>query len=173
VLIPLRIVRRGYRVLFEPAARAYDSASASARQEFARKARTIAGNFQLFVREGWLFNPRRNRLWFETISHKALRLLIPVLHVAVLAANITAAAAQVSPYQWLLVAQLAFYGAAFCGCLQKRGQRRFIGFTVPYTLCLLCWSTMVGFYRFATHQQPITWERTPVPMPVRNRGVAA
>jgi glycosyltransferase involved in cell wall biosynthesis len=173
VLIPLRIVRRGYRVLFEPAARAYDSASATARQEFARKARTIAGNFQLFVREGWLFNPRRNRLWFETISHKALRLLVPVLHVAVLAANVGAAAAHLSPYRWLLVAQLAFYGAAFCGCLQKRGERRFIGFTVPYTLCLLCWSTMVGFYRFATHRQPITWERTPVPAPVRNRRVAA
>ena len=36
VLIPLRIVRRGFRVLFEPGARAYDSASATARQEFVR-----------------------------------------------------------------------------------------------------------------------------------------
>ena len=173
VLIPLRIVRRGYRVLFEPRARAYDAASATARQEFARKARTIAGNFQLFAREGWLFDPRRNRLWFETISHKVLRLLVPVLHVTVLAANVPAAAAQTPLYQWLLAAQLAFYAAAFCGCLQKRGTRRFIGFAVPYTLCLLCWSTMVGFYRFATHRQPITWERTPVPAQVGNRRVAA
>jgi biofilm PGA synthesis N-glycosyltransferase PgaC len=171
VLIPLRIVRRGYRVLFEPGARAYDSASATARQEFARKARTIAGNFQLFAREGWLFNPAQNRLWFETISHKALRLMVPVLHLTVLLANV--AASGVWPYQWLLAAQLAFYGAAMCGCVQKRGQRRFVGFTVPYTLCLLCWSTIVGFYRFATNRQPITWERTPTAEPVRNRRVAA
>ncbi len=57
VLIPLRIVRKGFRVLFEPGARAYDCASATARQEFVRKARTIAGTFQLFARERWLFNP--------------------------------------------------------------------------------------------------------------------
>ena len=87
VLIPLRIVRKGYRVLFEPRARAYDSASATAQHEFVRKARTIAGTFQLFSRELWLFNPRRNRLWFETMSHKALRLALPVLHATLLVAS--------------------------------------------------------------------------------------
>ena len=43
---------------------------ANGEQEFVRKARTIAGTFQLFAREPWLLSPRRNRLWFETISHK-------------------------------------------------------------------------------------------------------
>jgi cellulose synthase/poly-beta-1,6-N-acetylglucosamine synthase-like glycosyltransferase len=172
VLIPLRIARRGYRILFEPAARAFDCASATAQQEFARKARTIAGNFQLFSRERWLFDPRQNRLWFEAISHKALRLMLPVLHVTLLGANVAAAAA-VPAYRWLLAGQILFYAAAMCGCLQRQGQRRFIGFTVPYTLCLLCWATMVGFYRFATHGQPITWERPAVPVPVDERRVAA
>lgn len=172
VLIPLRIVRRGYRVLFEPSARAYDSASANASQELARKARTIAGNFQLFSRERWLLDPRRNRLWFETLSHKGLRLLVPALHVTALAANVVAA--QMHPYQWLLALQVLFYAAACGGCLlQARGRRRFMAFTVPFTLCLLCWSTMVGFYRFATHRQPVTWDRPPVPVPVGKRRVAA
>ena len=49
VLIPLRIVRKEYRVLFEPRARAYDSASASAQRVRAQGA-TIAGTFQLFSR---------------------------------------------------------------------------------------------------------------------------
>jgi biofilm PGA synthesis N-glycosyltransferase PgaC len=166
VLIPLRIVRQGFRVLFEPGARAFDSASASARQEFSRKARTIAGNFQLFSRERWLCDPRRNRLWFAALSHKGLRLTIPLLHLALLLSNV--AAAHLAPYHWLLAGQIAFYGAALCGCLQQGG-RRFVGFTVPYTLCLMCWATIVGFYRFVTHQQPITWERTPVAAAVRNR----
>jgi cellulose synthase/poly-beta-1,6-N-acetylglucosamine synthase-like glycosyltransferase len=51
MLIPLRIVRRGYRVLFEPEARAYDSVAPSARYELTRKMRTNAGLFQLFARE--------------------------------------------------------------------------------------------------------------------------
>src|SRR6185503_11226095 len=46
VLIPLRIVQQGYRVVFEPAARAFDYTSTTVQQEFGRKARTIAGTFQ-------------------------------------------------------------------------------------------------------------------------------
>src|SRR5204863_1395252 len=87
VLIPLRIVRAGHRVLFEPEARAYDGASSTARQEFVRKVRTIAGTFQLLVREAWVFDPFRNAVWFETISHKALRLAMPLLQMLVLVAN--------------------------------------------------------------------------------------
>ena len=55
-----------------------DSTSASAQQEFSRKARTIAGCFQLFARERWLLDPRQNRLWFATLSHKGLRLTLPL-----------------------------------------------------------------------------------------------
>jgi len=176
MLVPLRIVRRGYRVLFEPAARAYDCTPATAGQEFARKARTIAGNFQLLSRERWLFNPFQNRLWFETISHKALRLTLPLLHAALFAANVAAAGAW--PYQWLLVGQAAFFAAAIAGSVQRHGGRRFVGFTVPYMLCLLSWATLVGFYRFLTNGQPVTWERAPVAAPAtggsqRASGIAA
>jgi cellulose synthase/poly-beta-1,6-N-acetylglucosamine synthase-like glycosyltransferase len=177
MLVPLRIVRRGYRVLFEPAARAYDCTSATAAQEFARKARTIAGNFQLLARERWLFNPFQNRLWLETISHKALRLTLPLLHAALFVANVAAAGAW--PYQWLLAGQVAFYAAAIAGSVQRHGGRRFVGFTVPYMLCLLSWATLVGFYRFLTNGQPVTWERAPVIAPAteeapqRASGIAA
>jgi glycosyltransferase involved in cell wall biosynthesis len=166
VLIPLRIVQQGYRVVFEPAARAFDRTSATAAQEFGRKARTVAGTFQLFSRERWLFNPRRNRLWFATMSHKGIRLLLPVLHAGALTANVMAAA--VWPYDWLLGAHAAFYGAAVAGAMQQRGTHRIKLFTVPYTLCLLCWADIVGFYRFVTNRQPVTWERLPASVPVAN-----
>jgi len=160
VLIPLRIVQQGYRVVFEPTGRAFDRPSATAAQEFARKARTIAGTFQLFSRERWLLDPRRNRIWFATLSHKALRLGLPILHAGALAGNV--AAAMVSPYQWLLAAQVLFYVAAAGGALQRRGHRRLKLFAVPYTLCLMCWADVVGFYRFVTKRQPVTWERPAV-----------
>ena len=87
VLIPMRIVRRGYRVAFEPGARAYDQVAATASVEFTRKVRTLAGNFQLFVREPWLLNPFANRLWLQTISHKGCRLLSPLCLAAAFGAN--------------------------------------------------------------------------------------
>src|SRR5262249_20088710 len=69
VLVPMRIVRRGFRVKLDSTARAHDATPSSEHDEFIRKVRTIAGTFQLFSRERWLFNPFRNRLWFETMSH--------------------------------------------------------------------------------------------------------
>src|SRR6266851_3601871 len=79
VLLACRIVRRGYRAIFEPKARAHDRPAATGDAEFRRKWRTLAGNFQLFSRERWLLHPLRNRLWLQTVSHKGLRLLCPLL----------------------------------------------------------------------------------------------
>ena len=157
LLIPLRIVRRGYRVLFEPQARAYDRAPATACEEFSRKTRTIAGTFQLFARERWLFNPLRNRLWFQTFSHKGLRLILPALHLTLFVANL--AVVDLWPYRWILSGQLAFYAATLLGCTTLFERRRPLLVSVPYTMCLLCWATMVGFVRTLTDRQPVTWER--------------
>lgn len=161
VLIPLRIVRRGYRVVFEPGARAYDQVSATARHEFARRTRTIAGTFQLFARERWLLNPIANRLWIQTVSHKALRLTLPALHMMLLATNIMLA--HLEPYRWLLAAHLAFYAAALFGCVHRPAGRRPIFVSVPHTVCLLSWATIVGFLRMVTHRQPVTWEHVSPP----------
>jgi biofilm PGA synthesis N-glycosyltransferase PgaC len=168
VLIPLRIVRRGYRVVFEPNARALDQASSTARQEFVRKTRTIAGMFQLIAREGWLLNPLRNRLWFETISHKVLRLTLPMLHVTWLASNIVLA--DWGFYGLMLTLQAIFYGAAAVGLSQRDGRHRSILFTAPAAMCLLLWATAVGFFRFLTNSQQVTWER--VAAPAARRDVA-
>jgi biofilm PGA synthesis N-glycosyltransferase PgaC len=157
VLIPLRVVRRGYRVLFEPGARAYDGVSATAREELGRKARTIAGTFQLFAREGWLLNPLRNRVWFETVSHKGLRLLAPGLQLAVLATSF--GLPDLLLYRSMLAVQFLFYGAALGGYAFRPVRRPLRLMTVPYTICLMNWATMTGFVRFIGRRQRVTWDR--------------
>jgi biofilm PGA synthesis N-glycosyltransferase PgaC len=191
VLIPMQIVRRGYRVLFEADARAHDLIAMNPREDFIRKARTIAGTFQLFARYPWMLNPLRCRVWFEALSHKALRLAIPVLHLVVLAANVALVGAAF--YRVLLAGQAVFYAAALMGYFQARPERsrrarierrriaradsgrrsyrdrrqamrapkRLPVFTVPYTMCLLGWATIVGFSRIVARRQRVTWERMP------------
>ncbi len=159
VLIPMRIARRGYRVVLEPAARAYDRPSPSARQEFARKVRTIAGNFQLFARERWLLDPFRNRLWLQTVSHKGLRLLGPLLLGTALGANLLLGGRTF--YRWTLVAQAVFYASALSGGL-GRAARRLPFVAVPFTICLLSGATVVAFLRFLTGRQRVTWERAAI-----------
>ena len=157
VLIPIRIARQGYRVVFEPGAKAFDVAPPSASAELARKARTIGGTFQLFARERWLLNPRSNPLWFETVSHKALRLALPVLLATLLVTNLTLADRW--PYQVTLGGQAMFYAAAALGFGHRQSRRHRWMLTLPYTTCLLSWATVVGFFRFATAHQQVTWER--------------
>jgi cellulose synthase/poly-beta-1,6-N-acetylglucosamine synthase-like glycosyltransferase len=154
VWLPMRIARAGRRVVFEPGARAWDRPPASAGVEFTRKVRTIAGVFQLFAREPWLLGAK-NPLWLQTLSHKALRLLTPLLMLVALFANLMLLHAP--GYRLLLLLQLAFYAAALLGHL-SRGPR-IPGLSVPYTVCLLAWATVVAFAGFVTGRQRVTWAR--------------
>ena len=79
VLVPMRVVAAGRRVVFEPAALAWDRPSQQPAQEQRRKIRTLAGNFQLVQLAPWLLLPWRNPLWLRFIGHKLLRLLAPWL----------------------------------------------------------------------------------------------
>lgn len=157
MLIPLRIARRGYRVVFEPRARAWDRGPATAREEFTRKVRTIAGNFQLFWREPWLLNPFQNRLWLQTLSHKGLRLLGPLFLAGALGANLLLLDQPL--YRWTLGAQIAFYLAALGGYAARNAKRKVPLLGVPYVFCLLNWATVVAFFRLATGRQNVTWEK--------------
>lgn len=77
VLVPMQVAAAGARVVFEPAAVAWDRASHSAAAERRRKIRTLAGNLQLVQLAPWLLDPRRNPLWLRFVGHKLLRLLAP------------------------------------------------------------------------------------------------
>lgn len=157
VLVPMRVVAQGSRVVFESAARAYDHAAATATQEFARKARTLAGVFQLFARHPWVLDPLRNRLFFQTVSHKGLRLLTPLALGVALVANLLLL--QSSFYRSCLAAQMAFYGAALAGHARRDRRDRSPLLSLPYLVCVLAWAAVVGFVRFARGRQAVTWER--------------
>lgn len=78
LLVPMRAVMDGYRVLYDPDAVAVDRKPVHDRGELARKVRTLYGNLQLMRLAPELFSPLRNRLWFRFVSHKMLRLFLPL-----------------------------------------------------------------------------------------------
>ncbi|HEY1771770.1 MAG TPA: glycosyltransferase family 2 protein [Gammaproteobacteria bacterium] len=158
VLIPMQVVRQGYRVLFEPKARAYDWVVPTAQQEFTRKLRTIAGNFQLFFLRPWLLSPAHNRLWVQTVSHKLFRLLSPLLLAIAFVANL--ALAGDPAYRALLAAQMLFYGAALLGYLTRHASRKPFFLNIPYAFCLLNWATVMALVHLLNGRQQVTWERT-------------
>ena len=133
--------------------------------------RTIAGTFQLFARERWLLNPWKNALWFETVSHKGLRLLLPVFHLALFAANLELWR---EPFYGVVFAlQVAFYVAAVAGHEMRRAARRPLYISVPYAMCCMLWATVAAFHRFLTDSQHATWEQAPAFDSPANQGWAS
>jgi len=75
VYLPMAAFFRGYRLLLETSAKAYD-VPASLDTEFRRKVRTLAGNYQIIRAYPGLLGPS-NRMWIHFLSHKFGRLLLP------------------------------------------------------------------------------------------------
>lgn len=120
--LPLSVVFAGSRVAMAREAVALDRASADTWEEFRRKLRTLAGNWQLIARMPRLVNPLANPVFFAWFSHKFLRLIVPW---ALLAMLIACAFAWRQPfYRAALIVQLAGYaGAAFALLRPRLGAR--------------------------------------------------
>ena len=71
--LPLHAFFRGYRLIADPAAVAWDYPT-SLQTEFRRKVRTLAGNYQLLRYYPKLLSPFHNRLWLDYLSYKLGRL---------------------------------------------------------------------------------------------------
>ena len=114
VLVPMRVVLAGRRVVFEERAVAFDRASADAANEAKRKTRTLAGNYQILAQEPRLWMPVVNPVWLQYMSHKVGRLLVPWALIAALISS-----AVLAPSHWFFMAafaaQLAFYLLAVIG----------------------------------------------------------
>lgn len=75
---PLSIIRQGYRSVLDAEAIVYDTWPKKIGEEFHRKVRTLAGNFQLFRLAPWTLSPK-NPVLFQLVSHKVMRLVEPYL----------------------------------------------------------------------------------------------
>lgn len=77
VLIPMNVIRKGLRVIYEPEAVSEEENTGSVGSEFSRRIRIGAGNFQAFF---WLLdflNPTKGWPAFCLISHKFTRWFSP------------------------------------------------------------------------------------------------
>jgi poly-beta-1,6-N-acetyl-D-glucosamine synthase len=163
VWIPMTLRLQGRKVLLREDAIAYDRAFKDKR-EFARKVRTLAGNYQLFARMPALLDPRANPSWFETVSHKAMRLVCPWALLGLFGATALGAVAAPSPrerlvHRLLFGAQVAAYAAAAIG---PRGGRVA---SIARTFVMMHAASVVGLWKFLRGRQKVTWQlpeaRTP------------
>ena len=154
--IPMVIIAQGYRVIFDRTAKAYDDVSGNSRQEYGRKSRTMAGNFQILFNLGRKYHFKNLFVLFEYFSHKVSRVLLPGFFTLVFISSLMV------PFLWIrvfFICQAAFYGLALIGLLTERlGKKGLFIFHFPAVFCTLHFAIVVGFFRYALHRQSHKWE---------------
>jgi cellulose synthase/poly-beta-1,6-N-acetylglucosamine synthase-like glycosyltransferase len=146
MLQPLNVVRQGYRCVLDQGAKVWDTWPKAAGDEFRRKVRTLAGNFQLLQLAPWLLTSQ-NRVRFQLVSHKLLRLLVPFALITTL---VTSGILAARPFY---AAMFAIQALAFV--LGLIGQKVSLGYLRGISgpasaLLLLNVAAVVGLYRYIT-----------------------
>lgn len=144
VVIPMSIAEQGYRIGFDDDAVSVDPMNIETSRENRRKKRTLAGNFQMLFRfPHWLL-PWKNRLWWQLISHKYLRIFAPFFLATMFISN---ALLIVYPlYRVLFFGQVLFYALAAIGLLFQSLKLRII--SIPTGFCFLNLMTVGGLWNY-------------------------
>jgi biofilm PGA synthesis N-glycosyltransferase PgaC len=154
VHLPMQVARQGARVVFDPRAKVWDNPDLGSGQEFARKVRTLTGNYQLLQVAPWLLSSE-NPIRFEFLSHKLLRLVAPFALAALFLASMLVSG---SVYKVALVLQLAFYALGLLGVLQlRRGPIARLA-DAALTFVVLNTAALVAFANFITGRKAV-WAR--------------
>jgi poly-beta-1,6-N-acetyl-D-glucosamine synthase len=150
VFVPMRVVKAGKRVVFQPLAIARDRLFSQKGKEFSRKVRTLTGNYQLLRLEPWLLSPR-NPLLFRFICHKLLRLAVPLFLALMLLAS---AMANGIFYRAAFLVQIIFYVAAAFGAI-KPSTKAFKPIAIAHTFVLLNAAAAFAFYSFVAGRKRV------------------
>lgn len=162
LIISLRICQKGYRVAYEPAAFAAETASSSIKEEQKRKVRISAGGFQSIVMlKDLLKIYKYPKLSFQYISHRVLRwTLCPLFLPLVFLANLILVLNHQSfIYSLFFAGQILFYLFAITGWLLSMRNKKISYLYAIYYFVFINISLYKGFFTFLKGRQTVLWEK--------------
>jgi cellulose synthase/poly-beta-1,6-N-acetylglucosamine synthase-like glycosyltransferase len=154
---PFNVVKRGWRAVYVPGARASEKMVPSIEGELARKRRMMSHTWPILLRGGML-SPRGYPPGYALmiLSHRVLRYATPFLHALALAANAALVAVGAGPralYATTLALQLALLMAAGLG-----GVGRVRPLLVARYYVLTTASLALGLWDWLHHGTGAVWE---------------
>jgi cellulose synthase/poly-beta-1,6-N-acetylglucosamine synthase-like glycosyltransferase len=150
--LPFNLVKRGWRAVYAPAARATERMVPTIEGEFARKRRMMSHTWPILLRGG-LLSPRGYPPLYALMiaSHRALRYATPFLHVVAFAAN-AALLGQGAIYVVAFAAQVAVLGAALAARVLPARPLLVARYYVLTTA-----SIAAGLWDYLRHGTPAGW----------------
>lgn len=156
-----RLLHRGYRVVYVPAARSIERISPTAQDEVARRARIVAGRYQAIWRSRETVPWKRPLLAWQIVSHKFLRPLVPLAMITAWGANLLLAFRARPLARLLLLLQIGFYGTAVLGSYFHPGGKLGKILYLPTYLVHSNLAALLGLGRFLVGKQTTRWQRVP------------
>lgn len=154
---PLRILEKGYRIVFEPEAIAYEETTEHAAEEFGMRVRVAVRGMRGLWYMRKLFNPLSHGfVAFQLFSHKVLRWLVPFFLLGLLVTNVFLLG--IPFYNAAFIAQVLFYSLAFGGFLLERARIRFRPLALPLYFVTVNAAAAVAIYRIWKGYKAVTWE---------------
>ena len=159
-VISMEVARQGYRIIYETQASGYEDASPNLKSEFRRKSRIIAGGIQLIKQREGIPAPKQRKLWFQFLSHKLLRWMIPFFLLMLFSANLKLALTEpifggdVTFYHVTALIQLLFYLLALGGLLLPQISIM----SIPTYFCAVNIASIFGVFKGLMGKQAVTWK---------------
>lgn len=158
-MIVMNIAKQGYRVKYDIQSVAYEDEAPSTKDEYKRRIRIGAGNYQAFTRLKYFLNPFVGARFFTYFSHKVLRWFVPHFMIIALITN------------YILVNEHIVYFTLFVLQLIKYSVILLIHFTqhkiqypsiikFPYFIVSMNVGLFRGFLNFISGRATGRWNRT-------------
>ena len=153
---PLWAIQKGYRVVFEDRALAYEETTKSSKEEFSMRVRVVTRGIRGILSVPGLLNPMKHG-WvsFQLLSHKVLRWVVPFFLLLLFVSN---AVLWNRPWFGMLwAAQLLFYGFALLTLLVPV-HRIWKPLGIPLYFCTLNAAALRSILEVIRGRKYVVWE---------------
>jgi cellulose synthase/poly-beta-1,6-N-acetylglucosamine synthase-like glycosyltransferase len=158
LVLPLKIVKQGYRVVFHENLFCTEAPAADDSGEFKRQARITSRTLRALFNNADLMNIFKYPLFsFELISHKLLRLSVPFFMLSLFPLNILLLGQGII-YYVTLAAQIAIYSLSLVRFWQERAGKKHPIFSFLYHFILINISMLTGWIKFLSGQKTVIWD---------------
>ena len=155
---PLKILEKGYRIVFESEAVAYEVTTESVSEEFNMRVRVITRGMNGLLAMKSLFNPFKHGLFifFQLFSHKLLRWSVPLLLITLFVTNIFLLNHWF--YKLTLALQSVLYVTALFSYVMDIFKIKSKVFSLPLYFCVVNFASLISMVKVISGQKETTWE---------------
>ena len=153
---PLHVIQKGYRVVFEDRALAYEETTHSTSEEFSMRVRVVTRGMRGVLSVSELLNPWKwGWVSFQLWSHKVLRWLVPFFLIVLFASN--SLLVQIPFYRSALLLQVAFYFLTLSALVLPL-QRLWKPLGIPLYFCTLHAAALLSVLQILRGRKYVVWE---------------